>query len=124
MKPLTTDYYYPCLVCMKMQCGAPQAYRCRHEPDCETHILCHCEDRDHCSCNCSCKQFTAPSLTHSKIGAALHLEWEEEDGTTFNLDCDLNVPTISCGTPYDGGIVKIERYLHNEKPVNWIEETS
>ena len=50
------------------------------------------------------------------------MEWEEEDGSTFNIDCDLNVPTVPCGTPYDGGIKEISNYLRKERPVNWIEE--
>ena len=54
----------------------------------------------------------------------IHLEWLETDGTTVNLDCDLNVPTVPCGTPYDGGINEISTYLHNARPVNWIEEDS
>eukprot|EP00092_Neocalanus_flemingeri_P041654 GFUD01045365.1.p1 GENE.GFUD01045365.1~~GFUD01045365.1.p1 ORF type:complete len:182 (-),score=21.60 GFUD01045365.1:311-796(-) len=123
MKPLTTNFT-PCLICMKMQYGEPQAYRCRHVPDCQIHFNCLCEDQEQCSCHCSCRQFRTPSLSHSKVGAVLHIEWQEDDGTTFNLDCDLNVPTVPCGTMYDGGIREVVEYLSNERPVNWIEEVS
>ena len=121
MKPLTTNFS-PCLICMKIQYGEPQAYRCRHVPGCQVHLRCKCEDKEECSCHCSCRQFSTPSLTHSKIGAVLHLEWVETDGTTVNLDCDLNVPTVPCGTPYNGAINEISVYLLTEKPVNWLEE--
>ena len=123
MKPLNTNFI-PCLTCMKPQYGKMQAYRCRHVHDCQVHILCECEDSDHCNCHCSCRQFTSPSLTRSKIGACLHLEWVETDGSTFNLDCDLNVPTVPCGTKYDGGVGEVKKYLRCERPVNWIEEVS
>ena len=49
---------------------------------------------------------------------------KEEDGSTFNLDCDLNVPTVPCGTPYDRGVTEIQQYLYSERPVIWIEESS
>ena len=123
MKPLTTNFI-PCLICMKMQFGKPQAYRCRHVHDCQVHSRCHCEDREECSCHCSCREFSSPSLTYSKIGAVLHLEWLETDGTTVNLDCDLNVPTVPCGTPHDGSIKEIKVYLCSERPWNWVEEDS
>ena len=109
---------------MKMVYGDPQAYRCCHVPDCQAHIQCQCQEREKCTCNCSCKEFTAPSLTFSKVGAVLHLQWEEDNGNLFHLDCDLNVPTIPCETPYDGSIGDIAQYLTKEKPVNWLEELS
>ena len=40
----------------------------------------------------------------------------------INIDCDLNVPTVPCGTSYDGDIRPIEKYLREKKPVNWVEE--
>ena len=86
MEPLTTDFI-PCCTCMKMVYNDPQAYRCRHVPDCQVHIQCQCQDKEKCTCICCCKQFSAPSLTHSKIGAVLHLEWVEKDGSKFHLDC-------------------------------------
>ena len=52
------------------------------------------------------------------------MERVETDGTIFNLDCDLNVPTVPCGTPYNGDINEITQYLSNERPVNWVEEDS
>ena len=84
MKPLTTDFI-PCCTCMKMVYNEPQAYRCRHVPDCQVHIQCQCQDKEDCRCSCNCKQFTAPSLTFSKVGAVLHLQWKNTDGSTFNL---------------------------------------
>ena len=117
MKPLTTDYT-PCQVCMEYQYGELLAFRCQHTPECTAH-----KSRKEV-CNCNCRQFRYPSMSYSKIGAALHLEFQEEDGTTFNIDCDLNVPTVPCGTEYDGDIRPIEEYLQREKPVNWVEEES
>eukprot|EP00092_Neocalanus_flemingeri_P066096 GFUD01080478.1.p1 GENE.GFUD01080478.1~~GFUD01080478.1.p1 ORF type:complete len:111 (+),score=19.83 GFUD01080478.1:50-382(+) len=64
------------------------------------------------TCHCSCKHLSSISNTHSKIGAVLHMEWEHPDGTTVNLDCDLNVP---CATPYDEGIDEEGQYLINEE---------
>ena len=52
------------------------------------------------------------------------MEFREPDGSAFNIDCDLNAPTIPCQTSYDGGIKEIWLYLADKKPVNWIEETS
>ena len=124
MKPLTTDFT-PCGICMKLGNGEPQAYRCRHVPDCPVHMQCQCSDKEKCILEkCSCRQFSAPSLTRSKVGAVLHVEWEDKGTTKFTLDCDLNVPTVPCGSPYDGYIGDIEEYLCNERPVNWLEELS
>ena len=127
MKPLTTDFT-PCVTCMRVNNGEPQAYRCPHDTDCQVHLKCKCEDKEHCYthsiCPCRCRQFRAPSLTHSKIGACLHLEWEGEDGTPVNIDCDLNVPTVPCSTPYDGHTQATTDYLVNTKEVNWIDEES
>ena len=67
---------------------------------------------------CKCAQFSSPSLTQTKIGAALHIQFP--DGAM--VDCDLNVPTIPTSTPYDGRIDEVKRYLETYKPVGWMEE--
>ena len=69
MKPLSTDFI-PCIKCMTIENGSAQAHRCRHKPNCEVHQRCQCQGD--CSCKCECQVFTSPSLTRSKIGAALH----------------------------------------------------
>ena len=34
------------------------------------------------------------------------------------------MPTVPCGTPYDGSINDIANYLIKERPVKWLEELS
>ena len=121
MKSLSTKYI-PCMVCMKNKYGEPQALRCKHTPECQAHTNCKCKKE--CSCYCDCKQFRYPSLTYSKIGAGLHMEFQEPDGSTFNIDCDLNSPSVPCQTSYDGVIDEIVQFLEEKRPVNWIEEIS
>ena len=126
MLPLTTSYT-PCTRCMTTETtGAPQTRRCRHRPDCEEHRRCQCQDttscEEECQHKCQCQEFTSPSLTWSKIGGVVHLQWARE-GRVWTIDCDV-VPTIPCGTRYDGGIVATSRYLRTERPVGWVEEYS
>ena len=52
------------------------------------------------------------------------MEFQEPDGSSFNIDCDLNAPTVPCQTSYDGRVGEIGRFLVEKRPVNWIEETS
>jgi len=66
----------------------------------------------------------SPSLTWSKVGVVLHLQWRNADGSIFTLDCDLNSPTWPTHTRYDGDIINAENYLMRERPVGWLEERS
>ena len=67
--------------------------------------------------------YNSPSLTHTKIGTVLHLQWTEEDGSKFLLDVDVNCPNMKM-TGYDGGILGIQEYLRTNTPVGWVEEFS
>ena len=128
MKPFTLDFE-PCLRCMDVSVdGKTQFKRCRHQIDCLPHheqglpeCLNGCED----VCNffshkktCNCKEYTNPSMTITKVGAALHLEFL--DGSV--VDCDLNVPTLPSSTPYDGNVYEVKKYLSKSMPVGWLEE--
>ena len=73
---------------------------------------------------CGCREYASPSLSWSKVGVVLHLQWREEDGTLFTIDCDLNCPTWPTHTRYDGSIVHAKKYLTTERPVGWLEELS
>ena len=79
-----------------------------------------------CKCldECGCREYASPSLTWSKVGVVLHLQWREEDGTLFTIDCDLNCPTFPTHTRYGGDIDYIEGYLMRERHVGWLEELS
>ena len=70
------------------------------------------------------KRVPSSSLTWSKVGVVLHLQWKEEDGTLFTIDCDLNCPTWPTHTRFDGNTNDAERYLMRERPVGWLEELS
>ena len=74
MKSLSMKYT-PCMVCMKNKYGEPQALRCKHTPECQAHTNCKCKGE--CSCHCDCRQFRYPSLSYSKIGVGLHMEFQE-----------------------------------------------
>ena len=52
-------------------------------------------------CKCRCREYTSPSLTWSKVGVVLHLQWWQEDGTLFTIDVDLNCPTWPTHTRFD-----------------------
>ena len=73
---------------------------------------------------CGCREYASPSLTWSKVGVVLHLQWEEEDGAIWTIDCDLNCPTWPCSTPYDGSITKALYHMSMTRPVGWLEECS
>ena len=100
--------------------------RCQHKADCEQHKRCRCEELSKCEClyECGCREYASPSVTWSKVGVVLHLQWREEDGTLFTIDCDLNCPTWPTHTRYDGSIVHAKKYLTTERPVGWLEELS
>ena len=54
----------------------------------------------------------------------LHLQWREEDGTLFTIDCDLNCPTWPTHTRFNGSFEAASNYLIRERPVGWLEELS
>ena len=110
MDPLTTSYI-PCLTCMNDVWKQPEAKRCRHDPNCTAH-----------DGTCGCKVYTSPSLCHSKIGAVLHLQWTEPDGTFYNIDVDINCPNLPITTPYNGFINVEQDFLSTNRPERWLEE--
>ena len=123
MLPLTTSFG-PCTKCMTLGLRGLQVMRCRHKSNCEQHKRCRCEEPSKCECldECGCREYTSPSLTWSKVGVVLHLQWREEDGTLFTIDCDLNCPTWPTHTRYDGRPIYIRYHLMTERPVGWLEE--
>ena len=100
--------------------------RCQHKADCEQHKRCRCEEPSKCECldECGCREYASPSLTWSKVGVVLHLQWREEDGTLSTMDIDLNCPTWPTHTRYDGGTNNAYQYLMRKRPVGWLEEFS
>ena len=125
MLPPTT-VFNPCTKCMTTGFSGLQVMRCRHKSDCEQHKRCMCEEPSKCECldECGCREYASPSLTWSKVGVVLHLQWREEDGTLFTIDCDLNCPTWPTHTRFDGSSNNAENYLRTEQPVGWLEECS
>ena len=109
MKSLST-VFTPCLCCMRSDGTRPETVRCRHRVDCRAH-----DD------SCNCREFTSPSLTHTRSGAVLHLEWNQKGGAKFNVDVDL-VPILPTSTPYNGDITSVANALASERPVGWLEE--
>ena len=125
MLPLTTSFT-PCTRCMTTKHKGLQVMRCRHKADCEQHKRCRCEEPSKCKCldECGCREYASPSLTWSKVGVVLHLQWREEDGTLFTIDCDLNCPTWPTHTRFDGNPYHVSQYLMKKRPVGWLEELS
>ena len=60
----------------------------------------------------------------TKIGIALHLEFDEPDGTKLNLDVDVSPPTIPVRNikEYDGNNQMKRKWLERYRPANWIPE--
>ena len=75
-----------------------------HKADCEQHKRCRCEEPSECKCleECGCTEYTTPSLTWSKVGVVLHLQWRDQKGILFTIDVDLNCPTWPTHTRFDG----------------------
>ena len=109
MKSLST-MFTPCLRCMRTDGIRPETVRCRHRVDCKAH-----DD------SCNCRELTSPSLTHTRSGAVLHLEWNEKGGAKFNVDVDL-VPILPTSTPYNGDITPVATVLVSERPAGWLDE--
>ena len=114
MDPLTTNFD-PCETCSSKEFIKPIYKRCHHRPDCQLTT-----DGKH-QTDCDCKIFTSPSLTYSKIGAALHLRFGKFG---FNLDIDVTPPFIpTCNIDqYDGHNWEKRQYLERTKPIGWLEE--
>ena len=125
MLPPTT-VFNPCTKCMTTGFSGLQVMRCRHKFDCEQHKRCMCKEPSKCECldECGCREYASPSLTWSKVGVVLHLQWREEDGTLFTIDCDLNCPTWPTHTRFDGDTSPASIYLLTKQPVGWLEELS
>ena len=131
MLPLSTSYE-PCLRCMVTKdTGRPQARRCHHRSDCQSHkdgipeCLNGCADLCELFSHertCECQEYTSPCLTITKIGVAIHVKFILKDGSFRHVDCDLNIPTVPVRTKYDGNIEEVGRYLLQERPVGWLEE--
>jgi len=118
--------FHPCTKCMNTGFRGLQVMRCQHKTNCEQHKRCRCEEPSKCKCleECGCREYAKPSLTWSKVGVVLHLQWREKDGTLFTIDCDLNCPTWPTHTRFNGTIKDAENYLIREQPVGWLEELS
>ena len=125
MLPLTT-IFNPCKTCMTTGLSGLQVMRCRHKSNCEQHKRCWCKEPSKCEClnECGCREYASPSLTWSKVGVVLHLQWREKDGTLSTIDCDLNCPTWPTHTRYHGNPISAFLYLMREQPVGWLEELS
>ena len=125
MLPLTTSFS-PCTTCMSLGLRGLQVMRCQHKVDCEQHNNCKCKNARKCKCSdeCGCKEFASPSLTWSKVGVVLHLQWRRKDGTLWTIDCDLNCPTWPTHTRYHGTTNEADNFLRRQKPVGWLEEIS
>ena len=125
MLPLTT-VFNPCTRCINTGLLGLQVMRCRHRSDCQQHKICRCQNTSKCKCldDCGCSEYAKPSLTWSKVGVVLHLQWREEDNTFFTIDCDLNCPTYPTYTRYSGESDDAFQYLMREQPLGWLEEAS
>ena len=78
---LSTDFT-PCEICKNTDQIEPMFVRCIHQPWCKE------EDQDKHRENCDCIAFFPPSLTHSKIGCVLHLQF---DATKCPINHDKGV---------------------------------
>ena len=118
--------------------------RCQHKPGCEQHQSCNCKEPSRCLCLniCGCREYANPSLTWSKEGLVLHLQWREADGTLSTIDLNFNCPSwptplgveykvcnscnlcISCNSCISCKECGPLAYLERKMPVGWIEECS
>ena len=123
MLPLTTSFN-PCTRCMTLGLKGLQVMRCRHKAGCKQHNMCRCKEPTKCECldECGCMEYASPSITWSKVGVVLHLQWREEDGGLFTIDCDLNCPTWPTYTSFDGSMDYAVAQLEEKRPVGWLEE--
>ena len=105
MKLSTT--FVPCEVCKDTTFTRHQYVRCRHEPMCSEHQK-KINDEDYQE-QCECKRYNSPALTYSKIGLALHPQFEE-NGQLYHLDVDINPPTLPVGK-----IQMLDIYIYDVK---------
>ena len=132
--------YSPCDTCADRDNVITQYNRCRHEQGCLEHQKTK-ENKEYME-KCDCKIFTSPCLSYSKIGLVLHLEFDNADGTKFNLDVDVCPPTFPVSSrrytavnrterwtsgvqeepAYDGSNRDKRAWLERTRPVNWLEE--
>ena len=118
---LSTEFS-PCDVCKNFDDN--QYMRCRHRKDCEEHLK-KLDDPKYEE-SCSCKEFSSPCITYSKIGIVLHLQFHEPDGSMFNLDVDVNPPTIPVNNidKFNGSNEMKRKWIieNRHKIVNWRSE--
>ena len=114
--------FTPCDVCQSKEDFLPQYLRCRHNMNCPEHMK--KKSSPKYVEQCDCKVFTAPSLTFSKIGVVLHLQFSEPDGSFLNFDVDVSppVPSLEDVWNYDGSNEKKKAWLLKHRPVNWLPE--
>ena len=134
---ISTDFQ-PCQICVSKENIVPQYKRCKHEKDCQEHLKTsfHPEYKE----KCDCRVFTSPCISYSKIGLVLHFEFDNKDGSKFNLDVDVCPPTFPISSrmyrkkrfpsflevikepSFDGSNQEKRAWLERNRPVNWIEE--
>ena len=75
---LTTDYI-PCEICKNTDQVEAMNVRCKHEQE--------CKEKDHCEneCSCNCQVYNSPCLTHSKVGAVLHLQFDADKCNIYQI---------------------------------------
>ena len=63
-------------------------------------------------------------MSFTKIGLTMSLEFNEPDGSKFNLDVDVSPPTIPVRNKdaFDGSNKKKREWLEKHRPVNWLPE--
>ena len=109
--------FHPCEVCVSKEDVRPQYVRCKHKPGCLDH-------HKRLGQGCKCREFTSPSITFSKIGVVLHLEFCDEEGRPqLNLDVDISPPTLYVDNQdYDGNNVDKRAWLRRKRPLDWRTE--
>ena len=67
------------------------------------------------NCTLSRALVATARLSFTKIGIAIHLEFDEPDGTKFNIDVDVSPPTIP--------VTNVDQYGgDNKKKREWLEK--
>ena len=114
MKLSTT--FVPCEVCKDTTFTRHQYVRCRHEPRCPEHQKKMTDERYEEQCDC--KRYNSPALTYSKIGIAMHPQFQEK-GKLYHLDVDINPPTLPVGK-----IQMVKYYRRSDTGVRAYQTTS
>ena len=112
--------YSPCEVCKSNDNVLPEYVRCRHLPDCKDHQK--KLKNPHHKETCDCRVFTSPCLTWTKIGVALHLQFN--DNPKFNIDIDLSPPVIHVKNAdrFDGSNDLKRQWIEKNRPYLWLPE--